>query len=171
MQGVQTTLDYKAELNLIEWVWYQEWKVKEHWQVESAFWYSCTASGSASYQATNTERQSTTNQWNLSITESIWVTEFSIQQWWLRIPMAWPYLVEISVKWWASSMKVTNYIRLNWDTIYQQETTSGATTITTELLLNLWKFDILSFWGDMYYSGSSSSASGSSTATIKIKRL
>ena len=172
MQEVQTTLDYKAELNLIEWVWRQENRIKEHTQVESAFSYSCTVSGQASYQVNVSEsRQSTTNQWNLSITESMWTTEFKIEDGWLRIPLAWPYLVQISLIWWWSSYLVTNYIRV-WDkTIYELQTNSATTTVTNEIVLNLWRYDIITFRWNMYYSGSAWSASGYSRATIKIKRL
>ena len=172
MQEVQTTLDYKADLNLIEWVWRQENRIREHTQVESAFSYSCTASWIAYYHVDTSEsRQSTTNQWNLSISDEMWITEYKIEDGWLRIPLAWPYLVEISLIWWGSTALVTNYIKV-WDkTVYELQTNSWSTTITNEIILNLGRYDIISFRWNMYYSGSSWSVTWNSRATIKIKRL
>lgn len=172
MQEVQTTLDYKAELNLIEWVWHQENRVKEHTQVESAFWYSCTATWQAYYHVETSEsRQSEISQWTLSITEMYGNTEYKIKDGWVRIPLAWPYLVEISLLWWWSTMLVTNYIKV-WDkVVYQLDTNSAITTVTEQIVLNLWKFDILTFWGSMYYSGTWTSATWNSRATINIKRI
>lgn len=172
MQEVQTTLDYKAELNLIEWVWHQENKIREHTQIESAFSYSCTASWQANYYVDTSEsRESTVNQWNLTISDEMWITEYKIEDGWLRIPLAWPYLVEISLIWGASSYLVTNYIKV-WDkTVYELQTNSATTTVTNQIVLNLWRYDIISFRWKMYYSGSAWSASGNSRATIKIKRL
>lgn len=171
MQEVQRTLDYKAELNLIEWVWHQENRVKEHTQVEAAFGYECTASWEANYHATNTERQSTTNQWTLTLWTTRGATEFRIKDGWIRIPLAWPYLVRISVIGWSSSGTVTNYIRVNDEVVYQQDTSSPSVTVTNDVVLNLWRYDIISFRWDMYYSWSSSSYTTNSTATINIKRL
>lgn len=170
MQEVQTTLDYKAELNLIEWVWHQENKIKEHTQVESAFGYCCTVSWSASYYASRTERESTTNQWPFSITDSYWVTEFLIKGWELRIPLAWPYLAQITLEWWSSTATITNYIK-SWDRIIYQLDTTSTSPVTDEVVLNLGRFDMLSFWGKMYYSWSADGATAWSTATIKLKRL
>ena len=172
MQEVQKTLDYKAELNLIEWVWHQENRIKEHTQVEAAFSYSCTVYWQANYFVDTSEsRQSTTNQWTLSITEEMGITKFKIEDWWLRIPLAWPYLVEISLIWGWTNYLVTNYIKV-WDkTVFELQTNSATTTVTNEIILNLGKYDIISFRWNLYYSGTAWSASGYSRATIKIKRL
>lgn len=171
MQEVQKTLDYKAELNLIEWVWHQENRIKEHTQVEAAFSYSCEASWSWSYHTELPERQSTTNQSSVTITDAYGNTEYKEQDGWIRIPLAWPYLVEMSVKWWWSTVDITQYLRV-WDNVvYQQTTNSSGTWVTNQFILNLWKYDIVSCWGDMYYSGTSATISATSDVSIKIKRI
>jgi len=170
MQEVQTTLDYKADLNLIEWVWRQENRIREHTQVESAFGYWCTVTWQAYYNAGREQRESTTNQWLLSMTDSYWVTEFKIEDGWLRIPLAWPYLAEITLAWWGSTATMTNYIKI-WDRIIYQLDTTSATDVVNEVVLNLGKYDLISFWGKMYYSWTADSATWWSRLTLKLKRL
>ena len=170
MQEVQTTLDYKAELNLIEWVWHQENKIKEHTQVEPAFWYYCTVSWEASHYAGKTQRESATSQWPLSMVNSYWITEFLIKNWTLRIPLAWPYLAQMSLAWWGSTATITHYLKV-WDKIVYQFETTSATAVNNEVMLNLGRFDMLSYWGKMYYSWTADSATWWSRITIKLIKL
>lgn len=168
MQEVQRTLDYKAELNLIEWVWHQENRVKEHTQVEAAFGYECdiTWSTQISYMPNS---QSPEYQWTFTIVSQRWNTEFRSVLWWVRIPLAWPYLVKIGVNWWSSSNLVTHLIKA-WDKVIYQKDTSSASWTNDELLLNLWKYDVLTIWGTVYHSWSGS-WSFTVSSTINLKRL
>ena len=168
MQEVQRTLDYKAELNLIEWVWHQENRVKEHTQVEAAFGYECdiTWSTQISYMPNS---QSPEYQWTFTIVSQRWNTEFRGVLWWVRIPLAWPYLAKIGVSWWSSSNLVTHLIKA-WDKVIYQEDTSSASWTNDELVLNLWRYDVLTIWGTVYHSWSGS-WSFTVSSTINLKRL
>lgn len=168
MQEVQKTLDYKAELNLIEWVWHQENRVKEHSQVEAAFGYECSSSCSITHHY-EPNSQSPTVQGTLTITDSRGVTEFKSDNGWIRIPLAWPYLVNVSFRWWSSSNTVTSYLRVWEQAVYQVNTTS-STWASKEMVLNLGKYDVISVRGTVYHSWSWS-WSFNSDATINIKRL
>lgn len=169
MQEVQRTLDYKAELNLIEWVWHQENRVKEHTQVEAAFGYECTATGSITHHY-EPNTQSPTVEWTFTITDYRWETEFREKDNWIRIPLAWPYLVEISFRWWSSSNLVTSYLRAWERDVYQVDTSSPSTWVTKQIVLNLGRYDIVSIRWTVYHSWSWS-WSFTSDAEINIKRL
>lgn len=168
MQEVQKTLDYKAELNLIEWVWHQENRVKEHSQVEAAFGYECSSSCSITHHY-EPNSQSPTVQGTLTISDSRGNTEFKAVNKWIRIPLAWPYLVNVSFRWWSSSNTVTSYLRVWEQAVYQVNTTS-STWASKEMVLNLGKYDVISVRGTVYHSWSWS-WSFNSDATINIKRL
>ena len=170
MQEVQTTLDYKADLNLIEWVWRQENRIKERTQVESTFGYCCTVTWQASHYGGREQRESTTSQWLLSMTDSYWITEFLIKGWELRIPLAWPYLAEISLAWWGSTATMTHYIKI-WDRIIYQAETNTSVAVVSEVVLNLGRYDMLSYWWKMYYSWSADSDTWWSRIILKLKRL
>lgn len=90
-QDVQTTLNYQAELNQTEWIWYQERKISDKMQV----------------------RDKTTSGWE-GTSDRAWVIESEIRkigswdsyktwgdvmykvEWWdVILPYAWAYLVEL----------------------------------------------------------------------------
>lgn len=169
-QEVQTTLDYKAELNLIEWVWHQENKVKEHTQVEQAFGYECTASSGVALPVSQYERQSETLQGTLSIGSSSGITEFKIVNWVLRVPLAWPYLAHIAIRGGSSSLTVTTYIKVDWVTVYQLVTNNNNNRVETDIVLNLGRYNMVESRASCYYSGSWYSA-GESYVNLTLKKL
>jgi hypothetical protein len=167
-QEVQRTLDYQAELNLIEWVWHQENRVKEHTQVEAAFGYECSITGSTtvSYVYWQDPEYS---EWTFTLVSQSWATEFKQVWTGVRIPLAWPYLVNISVRGGSSSNLITHSLRA-WDKeLYSVETSSSSWT-TNEIVLNLGRYDVLNIRWKVDHSWS---GSGSFTvdATLNIKRL
>lgn len=167
-QEVQTNLDYKAELNLIEWVWHQEGKVREHSQIQQAFGYECEVYGSVACHASDSDRQSTTNKDYLGIVSMDGTTEFKIVDWGLRVPLAWAYLAEITTGIGTNTMKQTTYVKVDGKTIYQNTTT--GTKVTETVVLNLGRYNILEHRGSMYFTGSWN-AHSASTLTLKLKKL
>lgn len=154
-QEVQTTLNYKAELNLIEWVWHQEWKIREHTQVEPAYWYQWefVSTGDTIYKPWSWTLSDLTLR-PFTIVKQLWGTEFKIYDNWLRIPLAWCYKATIKV-WWGLSWQVTSHVYLKSDDkvlfswSYQAAYESGATIVET--ILNLWRFENLKVWVQCEY--------------------
>ena len=169
-QEVQTTLNYQAELNLIEWVWHQENKVREHTQVEQAFWYEAKTSSSVILNASQSEPQTPTIKATMtSITQS-GATEFKIVDGNLRVPLAGAYLAHIQVRGGSSSMTVTNYLKVNGETVYEKATTNATSRVETDMVLNLGRYDQIEHWGKMYFSGTWY-AGTSSDLSITLKKL
>lgn len=152
-QQVQTTLDYRAELNLIEWVWHQEWKIREHTQVEPAYWYQWE------FVTTNIvwpkSEEWTVYEWVFNLVSQLWGTEFKIYGGWVRIPLAWCYKATIKVWGWYSGQSVAHHslksddkVLYTADTNYAYE--GGATTFET--ILNLWRFELLKYYVSFSFS-------------------
>ena len=149
-QEVQTTLNYKAELNLIEWVWHQENKVREHTQVEQAFGYECYATGYIYLLVSGTTPPTKAT---ITLNSMEGNTEFKIVDWWLRIPLSWAYLAHMEFSWGSSSVTVNHYIKIDWETIVQQNTNSTWYT-WIDKILNLWRYNVIEFRAWWSYGGS-----------------
>lgn len=154
-QEVQTTLNYKAELNLIEWVWHQEAKIREHTQVEPDFWYE--GEFITWWDTIYKPADSTVSdllQRPFSIVDQLWNTEFKIYDGWVRIPLMWCYKATMKV-WWGLSglVKATVYLKSDdkilFSGTYQAAYESWATTIET--ILNLGRFENLKVWTQIEY--------------------
>ena len=154
-QEVQTTLNYKAELNLIEWVWHQENKIREHTQVEPAYWYQWE------FVTTNIvwpkSEAWTVYEWVFNLVSQLGGTEFKIYDGGVRIPLAWCYKATLKFRWWYNGQSVA-YHELKSDdkVIYSTSTNyayeSGATAIET--ILNLWRFELLKYYVSFGFVGS-----------------
>ena len=169
-QEVQTTLNYQAELNLIEWVWHQENKVKEHTQVEQAFGYECEASSSKNISASEYDRNPPPAEWSFTINSMSWWTEFKVVNWRLRVPLAWAYLATIKYRGGSTSNEITNYIKIDGETIFQKMTQDNNNDTTLEMVLNLGRYNMIEHWVSEYYK---SSWYGGATGylTLKLKKL
>ena len=146
-QEVQQNLDYRAELNLIEGVWHQEGKIKEHTQVVPDFWYE------GQFVTTNIVGPKS-EAWTVytgvySIVNQKGATEFKIYNGWVRIPLAWCYKATIKVWGWYSGQSVAHHSIKSDDKVIYSTTTnsayeSGATVVET--ILNLGKFEVLKYY-------------------------
>lgn len=101
-QEVQTTLNYKAELNLIEWVWYQQRRVSERMQVRDK-WCSSWDWTSDSLYIHSWDWTSPTS-W--TINEEIWGVRYKVSWGDVIIPTWGRYMVEILPVQWLTQ---TNY--------------------------------------------------------------
>ena len=169
-QEVQTSLNYKAELNLIEWVWHQENKVREHTQVEQAFGYWCKVNSCYIYCSIIWSGDTPEEKGNISISSQWGMTEFTTKSGAIRIPLAWVYLAEFTTRWGSSSMTMTNYLKVSGQVVFQNTTTSPSTTVSNSMVLNLWRYDTVELWGKMHYSGTGS-ATTYTEWTLTLKKL
>lgn len=169
-QEVQTTLNYQAELNLIEWVWHQENKVREHTQVEQAFGYQCSVSWAVWLSASASERQSPTLQSTLWIWNMEWPTEFKIVNGWLRVPLAWAYMAHMEFAWGSSSMDVTHYVKIDGETIVQVMTAAPNSYTVIEKVINLWRYNVIEHRASMYFK-STWSAGTTAYFNLTLKKL
>lgn len=169
-QEVQTTLNYKAELNLIEWVWHQENKVREHTQVEQAFGYECQISWSINIHATWWV-QTPPEKVTLSIDNMSGNTEFKIVDWWLRIPLSWAYLAHMEFRWGSTNFIFTHMIQVDGETL-AQTTTNSTWHSVVEKVLNLWRYNVVQLWESAYYNaGSQYGSSANAYFSMTLKKL
>ena len=162
MQEVQKTLDYKAELNLIEWVWHQEWKVKEHHQIEPAWWSECNAVSNIIDLLDYNETFATS--WTLTVN---WWVDYKTSDWDIIIPLAWPYLLEFIPYTWYSQNTYYYTIKIyaDWKEIYSLRTVLGDHYPKTQVV-NLWKRNKITASLTKEFS-----ASANIPITLNIKRL
>ena len=90
-QEVQTTLNYQAELNQTEWIWYQERKISDKMQVrdKTTSWWKGTSSWTWVIESGITKVTS----WDSY--ESWGDVTYKVEWWDIILPFAWSYLVEI----------------------------------------------------------------------------
>lgn len=161
MQEVQTTLDYKAELNLIEWVWHQENRIKEHTQVEAAWWSECNAVSDTIVLSEGEDVYATS--WTLTVN---WWVDYKTSDWDIIIPLAWPYLLEfLPYTWYSQNYYYTIKIYADWEEIYSLRTLLSDHYPKTAVV-NLWKRNKITASLNKEFA-----ASASMPITLNIKRL
>ena len=168
VQEIQADLNWFVTPNRIEGIWISERKIKEHYQVTPKVWFECEASWDVMMYAWNSDRDFPNTKWTLTLTQS-WLTEFSLVDGWIRIPIAWWYLAELTIGWWSSNFQTTVTLKTANTTILTWSFNNGTQTVST--ILNFWKFDVLEFWVAWYYSWSSTGASAHGITTIKLKKI
>lgn len=139
-QEVQTTLDYRAELNEIEWIWYQQRRVSDKMQVRDKFsnwWFGNTNS----MFVWNTKRYTPTS-WTVNSNEGN--VEYKINGGDIIIPLAWAYLAEITP--WqvgdTTSYYYTIQIWVNGESRFSMTINYSYRNITPAIL-NLGKKDVV----------------------------
>lgn len=135
-QEVQTTLDYKAELNEVEWIWYQQRKISDKMQVRDKTSSQAVASwGTGSISSSSWEVE----VWSWTITSSWWVDYKSS---WPAIiaPQAWGYMLQFIPTWTYSQTTYYYTVRIKVDdkTIYSERSTLSDHSIRT-MTVNLGK--------------------------------
>jgi len=168
-QEVQTTLDYRAELNLIEGVWHQEGKVREHTQVEPAFGYECYVTGSMTPIVYDWPWDAAPITGTMTLNSQNWSTEFKMADGGLRIPLAGAYLAEIWTKGGSTSYTLHLSIRTDNKILWSKDQQNNSFETAT-VVLNLWKYDTVKFWA-----GLTSTVSGTGAATaewrLRLRKL
>lgn len=154
-QEVQTTLDYRAELNEIEWIWYQQRKVSDKMQVrdKKSNWVEALAANTSIkdvYWEVMVAGWTVTSNWGV-VYEAKWDT--------IYIPESWAYLFEYIP---ATTYSQTSYyytfrIKVDWKTLYSDRLAlwDHERRITS---LNLWRKNSITLTLEAEFS---------STATIR----
>lgn len=170
VQEVQTQGNRYQEPNLIPWVWISERKVKEHVQVTQSFWYECVVSGSVGMSADSDHRQSDPQRITLTLGSQYWNTEFIAIDGKLRIPLAWAYLAEIKLRGGSAQATVTQKIKIWKKVLVTQATNDNIDSTVVTKVLNLWRYDLLEVWADLYraWSGGYSSTAYFTMKLIKL---
>ena len=161
VQEVQQQWNRYQAPHEIESIWLSKRKVRKHTQVSPFFTYWCIAHASVTinfWPYETVEKKGTFN----SISSPYWIPTFRKVDWWLRIPLAWAYEVEFSAKWWVSAAPRTHTIMVGKTKILQKTTTSSSwATSTTKI--NLWRWNILEYYGKVV-----DSSGGGATRTWEV---
>lgn len=144
-----------------------EWRQTRGWHYVS--WAVATGWVSWTYHSWDA-RQSDVIQWWMTLSSTSWKMEMDIFDWWLRVPQAWTYSINIYWQWWSTTMATTIYVYAGGKLIYT-ETHNSNTNDTVTVIADLGKFDLITVSGDFYYSGSATSASWSLSTTITVQQL
>lgn len=101
-QEVQTTLDYRAELNEIQWIWYQQRRISDKMQVREKETNRLIASWSASVVQ---DEEKFVTAWTTSIRGNV---AYIVSWGTIRIPLGWAYIVYITpVNWYTQNLYYT----------------------------------------------------------------
>ncbi len=142
-QEVQTTLDYKAELNEIEWIWYQQRRVSDKMQVRDKTSNQVTALADTTSMATEWE-EVITPWWTLT---SSWGIEYQSDWTSLIVPLAWAYMLQYIPFTWYPQTTYYYTIKVYVDGIEQySERLALGDHETRSIVLNLGKKNKLTFW-------------------------
>lgn len=131
-------------------------------------WFECEASATLNPRASSSQRDFPETKWIFTVTQT-WNTEFKIVDGWLRIPVAWGYLADITIWGWTSNFTVTVSLKIWSKTLMTWTWNNGETK--SQQILNFWKFDVIEFRASWHYNGSASWASTNAYATIKLKKI
>jgi hypothetical protein len=135
-QEVQTTLDYRAELNLIEWVWYQERKVSDKTQIRDKWGSSWDWTSDTMY----IDNWSWISPTSRTVNQELGWVRYRVSWWYVIIPTAWLYLAQITPYQWSSSYEYTIKILVNGEERFSKRLAYKQTYII-HAMLNLGKKD------------------------------
>ena len=119
-QEVQTTLDYRAELNEIQWIWYQQRRISDKMQVREKVTNRLSAKWGASIRAEYWEVF--VSSWTSS---TKWGVTYTINWGTIRIPLWWAYMVYMTPDTSGSSYYYQMRVYVNWKETYYLRTTLG----------------------------------------------
>ena len=165
VQEVQTWIWITNETTLetIQAVWTSSVKIREGRQTIKKFKSGASVSGSISWTYHNDgSRQSDRVQCkNLSITSYYWDESFYIRDYWVYIPSLWTYEVYVDWYWATSQRNVSLKLEVDGKILYTKTLNAWNPTDKNTILLNLWKYNCVKVWGQFYYWGSNTAATGS----------
>lgn len=162
-QEVQTTLDYRVELNEIQWIWYQQRKIRDKTQIRDK-----TTNGTVwlGWQTIikSSAWEVTVPSWTLT---SSWWVEYESSWSWIIIPEGWPYLFQYipQTNYTQDSYYFTIRVYVEWKEVYSERTVLGDHR-TKEVALNLGKRNRLEVTFDAEFS-----AQAAMHPTIKLTKL
>lgn len=139
-QEVQTTLDYRAELNEIEWIWYQQRKVSDKMQVRDKFsnWWD----GNTPNMYVWYDQRYKPTSWTVNSTE--WGVTYKVKGGDIIVPLAWAYIAEITPwqTWTTTTYYYTIQIWVNGKSRFSMRI-NYAYHSPTSTILNLGRGDVV----------------------------
>lgn len=150
-QEVQTTLNYQAELNRTEWIWYQERRISDKMQVrdKQTNWWAWTSS----YWSFSNDKIYYISWWDSY--ESWGDTLYKVDWPNLILPYGWAYLVEILPPTQAYNQTTYYYDLImfsDWEQIFKKKL-AMADHARIEVPMNLGKKCKITFGGQAYSTG------------------
>lgn len=152
-QEVQTTLNYQAELNEIQWIWYQERKISDKMQVRDKKSNQLTA-----WFTVPLSNYTPASPWSFTISV-IWDVIYKTDGGKIYLPEAWAYMLQYMPD--TSYTQATYYytiaVKLDGITVYSERTTLGDHTMKS-CIINAWRKNALtlvftpewSSWANIY---------------------
>ena len=139
-QEVQTSLNYQAELNQTEWIWYQERRISDKMQVRDKVmnsWY-----GETDINFSFDKLYYPTAWGDISLQGGV---SYKVDGGNILIPLAWVYQVEIW-PWTTGNNQPTYYydyvVLVNWNAVFTHRF-YFTDTLPVSTILNLWKKDVV----------------------------
>lgn len=163
VQEVQQQGNWYQTPNEIQGIWEIRRRVRRHTQVSPFFSYGCVAHAQVtiSFGAYETvEKKGTFN----TVSSPYGTTTFRKISGGLQIPLAWAYEVEFSAKWGVSAVPRTHTIMIGNEKILQKTTTSSSWATSTSII-NLWKGNLLEYYGKVV---DSSGGGGNRTGEVNL---
>lgn len=139
-QEVQTTLNYQAELNEVEGIWYQQRRVSDKMQVRDKVtnsWYGETDI------AFSFDKLYYPTSWDNIVTQG--GVSYKVDDWNILIPLAWVYQIEIWPCTTGNDQPTYNYyysVFVNWKSVLRKKF-AFTDRIPTSIILNLWRKDVI----------------------------
>lgn len=111
---------------------------------------------------------------DMAISSSSWKAEFTLSNYWIRVPAPWTYQITLHWSWWASTFQPTVYL-IRWvnksDTVLYTKTFSAHDEETITLNVDLGKFEIITIRWSFYYSGSAWVSNPTLVYTLTLQQL
>lgn len=170
IQPIETTLDTiqaigTSSFKIVEWRQTKWWHYVGWWKTT---WWRYQYTGS-------TTITSPVTQISVTLDSSYGKYDYSIVNGGIRVPIAWTYEIEISWYWGAATNSSTIYIKRwtnqNSENIYTNSFGSAWSEVK-KIVLDLWKFEIITAWWQVWIYGGRWSVTGATTLDyIKITQL
>lgn len=179
VQEVQTWVWVYNETTLetIEAIGTSSFKIVEWRQTK---WWHYTSSASASwwvnwdYHSWDERQSPKVESVDMSIWSSEWKAEFTVRDYWLRVPVAWTYQCTVYWRWWSNTSQPTIYVT-QWsskdDEVLYTKTFPSNRNETVTFNVDMWKFDVITIRWSFYYSWSASSAGLGFQYTLTLQQL
>lgn len=143
-------------------------RVREHTQVTPSFSYECKVNWSVAiilwpYQTE--EKRGTIS----TIYDEYGNTKFRIVNGWFFIPLAWAYRLTITGAGGTQYVPYNHMLKIDWNTIVSFQSTSENNPTTINKILNLWRGNLIEYYGKL--SSWEGGLNFTGTITISIEKL
>lgn len=168
VQEVQQQWNRYQTPNEIQGIWDIRRRVREHTQVTPSFSYECKVNWSVQiilWPHQTEEKRGTIS----TIYDEYGNTKFKIVNDWLSIPLAWAYRLTISWKGGTIYVPYNHILKIDGNQIVTFQSTSDSTPTTITKVLNLWRGNIIEYYGKL--SSWDGGLNRTGTITISIEKL